>query len=163
MKTAIIYSTTHGSTEKVAKYIAEKLKDTQVDIIRVQKRMKKSINLIDYDKIIIGGSIYLGDIQSVMSKFCDDHFDTLISKPLGLFICGIERELVRQDAELEMAFPKKLFKHAVATAFVGGEIVFDKLNPTQKFVAKNMFKINQSVEFFEYDMMDIFVYQFQSA
>lgn len=163
MKTAIIYSTTQGTTEKVVNYIAEKLKDSEtVDVYKLQKR-KKLINLAQYDRVILGGSIYLGDIQSVMTKFCNDNFDILQTKTLGLFACGIEPELVRQDAELEMAYPKKLFKHAVATAFVGGEIIFEKLNPTQKFIAKNMFKINQSVEFFEYNMMDIFIYQLKSA
>jgi menaquinone-dependent protoporphyrinogen oxidase len=162
MKTAIIYSTTQGTTEKVANYIAEKLNDKDVDIIKLQKR-KKNINLDRYERIILGGSIYLGDIQTVMSKFCNDNFDVLLTKTIGLFACGIERELVRQDSELEMAFPRKLYKHALATAFVGGEIIFDKLNPTQKFISKNMFKINDSVEFFEYNMMDIFIYQLQSV
>lgn len=162
MKTVIIYSTTQGTTEKVVNYIAAKLSDSDVDIIKLQKR-KKNIDFSKYDRVILGGSIYLGDIQPVMTKFCNDNFDVLLTKTLGIFACGIERELIRQDEELEMAFPKKLYKHAVATAFVGGEIVFEKLNPTQKFISKNMFKINDSVEFFLYDMMNIFVSQLLSA
>lgn len=162
MKTAIIYSTTQGTTEKVVNYIAEKLSDSEVEIIKLQKK-KKSIDLSKYDRIILGASIYLGDIQSVMTKFCNDNFDVLLTKNLGIFACGIERELIRQDEELEMAFPKKLYKHAIATAFVGGEIIFEKLNPTQKFISKNMFKINSSAEFFLYDMMDIFISQLLSA
>lgn len=161
MKTAVIYSTKQGTTEKAANYIAEKLEGDDVEIIKLTRR--KSVNIDKYDRIILGGSIYLGDIQSNMTKFCNDNLDVLLTKTIGLFACGIEPEYIRQDGELEMAFPKKLFKHATATAFVGGEIVFDKLNPTQKFITRNMFKINKSVEFFQYYMMDIFVNQLKSA
>lgn len=158
MKTAIIYSTTQGTTEKAATYIAQKLKDDEVTIIKLKKRTR--VNVADYERIILGGSIYLGEIQSVMSKFCNDNFDELLNNPnIGIFVCGIETELIRQDEELEMAFPKKIFQHAAATAFVGGEIIFEKLNPTQKFIAKNMLKVDKSTEFFRYDLMDIFVNQ----
>ena len=161
MKTVIIYSTKQGTTEKAANYIAEKLQGDEVEIIKLTNR--KSININKYDRIILGGSIYLGDIQSVMTKFCNNNMDILLTKTVGLFACGIEQEYIRQDGELEMAFPKELYKHAVAHAFVGGEIVFEKLNPTQKFIAKSMFKIDSSVEFFQYYMMDIFVNQLKSA
>lgn len=161
MKTAIIYSTTHGSTEKIADYIAEKINDGEVTVIRLEKNT--TIDLVSFDRIILGGSVYLGDIQAQMTKFCDDNFDTLKTKNVGLFTCGIEPELIRTDDELEMAFPKKIFNIAVATAFVGGEISFEKLNPTQKFISKNFFKINDSVSFFHYDLIDIFIYQILSA
>lgn len=161
MKTAIIYSTTHGSTEKVAEYISEKINDGEATVIRLEKNSKIDIN--SFDRIILGGSVYLGDIQSQMTKFCEDNIAILETKIVGLFTCGIEPELVRTDDELEMAFPKKLFNHAVATAFVGGEISFEKLNPTQKFISKNFFKIDDSVNFFHFDLVDIFVYQMLSA
>ena len=158
MKTVRIYSTTQGTTEKVAAYIAEKLKEDKVTIVKLKKNTR--VNLSDYDRIILGGSIYLGEIQAVMSKFCNDNFEELLdNENLGIFVCGIETELIRQDEELEMAFPKKIFQHAAATAFVGGEIIFEKLNPTQKFIAKNMLKVDKSIEFFKYDAMDIFVNQ----
>ncbi|VBB43400.1 Flavodoxin [uncultured Paludibacter sp.] len=161
MKTAIIYTTTHGTSEKVAKYIAEKFPEDDVTLIKLKKNTKFSI--FSFDKIILGGSIYLGDIQPIMRRFCNDNFEELLTRTLGLYVCGIEPELVRQDSELEMAFPKKLFKHAVATAFVGGEITFEKLNPTQKFIVKNFLKIKESVDFIHYDLIDIFVYQMLSA
>lgn len=161
MKTAIIFSTTYGSTEKVAKYIAEKLKDDEVKVIRLRKNSK--INIDQFDRIILGGSIYLGEIQPVMIKFCENNMNALLTKNVGLFTCGVEPELVRDDSELEMAFPKKLFNHAVATAFVGGEITIEKLNPSQKFISKSFLKINESVSFIHHDIIDIFVYQILSA
>ncbi|MGC3979086.1 MAG: flavodoxin domain-containing protein [Paludibacteraceae bacterium] len=161
IKTAIIYSTTNGATSNIVKYISDKLTGEEVTIIKLKRNSK--VELAAYDKIILGGSIYLGDIQPVMSRFCNAHLDVLLTKTIGLFLCGIEPELVRQDSQLEMAFPKKLYNHAIATAFVGGEIIFEKLNPTQKFISKNFFKINETTQFIRYDLIDIFVYQMLSA
>lgn len=169
MKIAIIYATTHGTTEKIATYIAEKLTNHiaeknvsyQVELIKLKKNIR--ISIFSYDMIILGGSVYLGDIQQNMTKFCNDNLDELLTRTVGLFVCGMEPELVRQDSELEMAYPIKLYKHALASAFVGGEIVFEKLNPTQKFIVKNFLQIKQPIDVIHYDIIDIFVNQMLSA
>ena len=105
----------------------------------------------------------MGDIQPIVSDFCHKNLDILLTKKIGLFICGIEPELVRQDAELEMAFPRKLYNHAQATAFVGGEINMQMLNASQKFITKSLLGIKESTSFIQYDLIDILIYQMELA
>lgn len=159
MKTAIIYSTTYGTTEKVSNYIAEKLQNKAVQVIELKSTTDFDIS--SFDTVILGASVYLGDIQHVMSSFCEKNLDALLARKIGLFVCGIEPELVRQDAELEMAFPRQLFNHAQATAFVGGEINLDVLNDSQKFITQSLLGIKESTSFIQYDLVDIFIYQME--
>ncbi|MFV0391862.1 MAG: flavodoxin domain-containing protein [Paludibacteraceae bacterium] len=159
MKTAVIYATTHGTVEKVANYIFDKLPDQDIKLVKLEK--DTNIDLASFDNIILGGSIYLGDIQEILSHFCKNNIDLLLTKNIGLFVCGIEPELVRQDAELEMAYPRNLYEHAQATAFVGGEVILEHLNLSQKFIAKTLFKIKKSTSFIHYDLVDVLIYQME--
>lgn len=59
MSTLIAYSTKYGCAEKCAKMISDELKD-RVDLINLRK--ENDVDLQKYDKVIIGGSIYIGKI-----------------------------------------------------------------------------------------------------
>ncbi|MHB9055143.1 MAG: flavodoxin domain-containing protein [Paludibacteraceae bacterium] len=159
LKTAVIYATIQGTTEKAANYIAEKLPEQDIQIFELTKTSE--IDISPFDVIILGGSVYLGDIQPVMIEFCKDNLETLLTKRIGLFVCGIEPDLIRQDAELEMAFPRGLFNHAQATAFIGGEVNLEKLNASQKFISESLLKITESTSFLQYDLIDILIYQME--
>ena len=61
LKTAIIYTTTYGTTEKVANYIAEKLHYKNIDVVELKHNTDFDVS--PYDIVILGASVYLGDIQ----------------------------------------------------------------------------------------------------
>lgn len=75
MKTAILYTTTYGSTEKVANYIAEKLENQEIVLVNLAEN--KNFDFSEFDNIILGGSIYLGDIQPEMFEFCTNNLDEI--------------------------------------------------------------------------------------
>ncbi|MBV1709042.1 MAG: hypothetical protein KMY54_04220 [Erysipelothrix sp.] len=52
MKTAIIYASTYGSTQKVAEVLHSSIKDS--DIFNVKK---ENPNISSYDSVILGSSI----------------------------------------------------------------------------------------------------------
>jgi menaquinone-dependent protoporphyrinogen oxidase len=59
MKTAIIYASKHGTTEKVARAIAEKLRETaNVELFSLKQNFRPNIR--EFDEIILGSSIYMG-------------------------------------------------------------------------------------------------------
>ena len=66
MKTAIIYGTTTGTSRKIAKIIASKLKG---EVITIPVSKAKDACLLKYDFIIIGGSIHSGRIQSSIKSY----------------------------------------------------------------------------------------------
>ena len=85
MKTAIIYYSKHGTTERVAHLIGEKL-SPELEYISLKEFHNPDIQ--GYDRIILGTSIYAGHPGRLMSKFCNKNRAQLEQKIIALFICG---------------------------------------------------------------------------
>lgn len=160
MKTALIFATLHGTTKKAADYIAENLTEDDVTLFSLNE--KQEIDLSKYDKVILGASIHMGIVAAQMKKFCKRNLEQLQSKKLGLFVCGMEPDLDRQVFELEMAFPRELHKTARATAFAGGEFLFEKMNFFQRIIIKKITKSDQNVSQIHYDVLDHFISQMKN-
>ncbi|MEW8957153.1 flavodoxin domain-containing protein, partial [Clostridium sp.] len=86
MKTLIVYASKHGCAEKCALRLSEKLKES-TDIFNIKD--KKNIDFDNYNKIIIGGSIYIGNIQKEVKRFCLDNIEILKNKKIGFYICSM--------------------------------------------------------------------------
>lgn len=136
----IAYSTKHGSTEKCAILLSQKL-NGKVDLYNLKD--KKAIDLSQYDKVIIGGSIHIGKIKKEVSEFCSKNINLLKEKKIGLFVCGMFTE--RADAELNGSFPQELLSNAAAKDFFGGEFIFKKMNPIDRLIVYKVAKVNKDV------------------
>ncbi len=140
MNTLIVYASKYGCTEKCARLIKEELND-QIDLINLKN--VKDINLSNYDKVIIGGSIYIGKIQKEVTEFCSKHLDKLSDKRIGLFICGmVEGEAI--NTELNANFPPELLKIAEVKEYIGGEFLLDKMSFIDKMIVKKISKVTSN-------------------
>jgi len=157
METAIIYYSKHGTTQKVADMLASKLKvyKTFIDL-----NVNKSPKIEKYDSIILGCSIYAGNPNKKMVNFCKENIENLKSKPIGLYVCGMEKEEVKQLEELEKAYPLELLLSAKAKGFLGGEFLFEKMNFFEKMIIKKIAKIDKTVSSINNENIDIFVEEF---
>jgi menaquinone-dependent protoporphyrinogen oxidase len=141
MKTLIAYATKYGCTEKCASRIAEEIKG---DVELLDLRKTPSVNLADFDTVIIGGSVYIGKMQKAVSEFCSRHIGELRNKRLGLFICGMaEGEAI--ETELKASFPAELLERAVAKEFLGGEFLVDSMSFFDRLMVKNAAKVTSNV------------------
>ncbi len=138
MDILIAYGSKHGCTEKCANLLKEEL-DGKVDLINLKDTNK--INLSKYEKVIIGGSIYMGKIQKEVSKFSSKNLEILKEKEIGLFICAMQSEEI-VEKELNENFPKELLDVAKSKESFGGEFIFDKLGFMEKEVVKKVVKVN---------------------
>jgi menaquinone-dependent protoporphyrinogen oxidase len=135
MKTLIIYATTYGFTEKCVHMLKEKL-DGEVDIINIKKR--KISDISGYDKVIIGGSIYMAQIQKEIKAFSNSRLEELLKKEIGLFLCcGFADHF---EAHLNFVFPAQLVEKAKAKECFGGEIIIEKLSFLHKLITKAVSK-----------------------
>lgn len=141
MKTAIIYTSQHGTTQKVAKMIAD-LSKGETTLFNLKK--EKNIPLSAFDQIIIGGSIHAGQIQKRVRRFCETNLETLNSKPLGLFLSCME-ENEKAQMQFDQAYPAQLRDHAQSCKLTGGEVLFEKMNFIEKFLMKKIGKTTESV------------------
>lgn len=141
MKTLIIYSTTHGCTEKSANELKQYLgEDTELSNLKKDTKPR----LEKYERIIVGGSIHAGQIQKRLKVFCNNNMEELISKELGLFICCMEEGETAQK-QLQDAFPKELHKAAKVAACFGGEFNLDKMNFFEKLLVKKIAHIEKNI------------------
>lgn len=141
MQTVIIYSTRHGSTEKIVNKMKQYIGEQHAQSINLKK--VKHIDLDVFSRIVIGGSIHAGVIQKSIRNFCHDHAVELMEKPLALFTCGMNEP--EFDQQILSAFPEMLRNHAKVVKSFSGEFLFDKMNFFQRLLVRKICGIQQSV------------------
>ncbi len=135
MNTLIVYATQYGFTADCAASLKQQL-NGEVTLIDLAKLTAP--NLADYDAVAVGGSIYMGKVQSQVSAFCTAHESELLQKPLGLFLCcGLPQNL---EQTMAASFPESLRKHAKTSGCFGGELRTNRMKPMHKFIANMMQK-----------------------
>jgi menaquinone-dependent protoporphyrinogen oxidase len=139
MKTLILYATKYGSTEKIAKLLAEKIPNCTIQNVKKDNK----INWDEWDSIILGGSIYVGKMQKKITLFCQENEAKILAKKVGLFTCAMNIEAHSQK-EWEQFFSKKLVDNCNVMMCLGGEFQFDKMNFVEKAIVKKVAKISQS-------------------
>ena len=140
MNTLIVFSSKHGCTEKCTDFLAKEL-NNKPDIVNLKSY--KDVNLSLYDKVIIGGSIYMGKVQKEVSEFCLKNLEELKEKNIGLFICGMQ-EGDSINTEINQNFPKELIEMATVIKHFGGEFNFSKMNFFEKLIVKIIAKISSN-------------------
>jgi len=142
MKTAIIYATKHGCTDKCAHTLANELNNNAA---LINLDVSTNVNLDEFNTVIIGGSIHAGSMNRKIKKFIDKNMDMLQSKKTGLFICCMEEEEEKAQEQFKNAFPESLRNKAIAHGYFGGEFNFDKMNFFEKAIIKKIAKTDQNV------------------
>ena len=129
MKTMIIYSTTYEYTKECAETLKEYLLG---EVIVVNATSDVIPQLDEIDNVLIGGSIYMGQIQKNMKEFCASNVTLLKEKRLGLFLCcGLPEKF---EQAMKDAFPDELLKKAIAKECFGGELRTEKMNLIHKII-----------------------------
>ncbi|WP_461612663.1 flavodoxin domain-containing protein [Clostridium sp. Marseille-QA1073] len=140
MKTLIIYGSKHGCTEKCSMILKDKLQG-EVTSINIKNQDIPDIEF--FHNIIIGGSIYIGKIQSEIRNFCFENINILKNKKIGFFICCINRD--NEEMQLNSSFPEELLTHASAVGYFGGEFIFKNMNTLERFIVKKVAKTNKDI------------------
>jgi menaquinone-dependent protoporphyrinogen oxidase len=153
MKTAIIYATKHGCTDKCAQTLANEL-DINTKLFNLETKNK--IDFASFETLIIGGSIHAGMINKKLKSFIDKNLNTLLEKKIGLFLCC----MYEGDKALEQfqnAFPETLRNKAQAHGLFGGELDLEKMTFLEKAIIKKIANVEKSVSNINYSNIKSFV------
>lgn len=135
MKTLIIYSGKHGTTQTCAEKLSTLLKEPAQAISIDQV---KNSDLASCDGLIIGTSVYIGAISKKLKTFCAKHEEILKTKSLGIFVCsGSEASYTEEN--LNRWFPT-LNEQALVKSYFGGVFDFSKMNGIERFIIKQVRK-----------------------
>jgi menaquinone-dependent protoporphyrinogen oxidase len=141
MNIAIIYSSSRGTSEKVAKQIQNGLGADNASLINLKET--KAIDLSLFGTLIIGGSIHAGQMQGRVKTFCKKNMVDLLQKRVALFMVGMNEP--EFENEFNNAFPELLRNHAISSKCVGGEFLFEKMNFFEKLIVKKVSGITRNI------------------
>ena len=146
MKTLILYESKMGFTKKCADYLHTKIIDN--DIYDIEDKKYK---LKDYDRILIGAPIYIGEIEKTTKDFINNNKLLLLEKELGLFCAGMNSE--EFHIAVQDSLPPNIFYHA-DIVHCGGVIDYKRLNLREKFTIWRRLRIRKSQEAEKLDSLD---------
>ena len=118
----VTYATRYGSTEEVARALAESLRESSatVDVLPIPKVRSPE----RYDAIVLGAPLYLGHVHMDARRFLLEHRAALSQVPLAVFFLGPVRndEKDWNGARTQVAHEMSKFPwlHPVAHQIFGG-------------------------------------------
>lgn len=133
MKILILFASKYGGTEKCANLLAKKLKG---DVKIINLKENKPVSLSDYDKIIVGTSIYAGNVQTEVKNFCTNNLNLLMSKPFSLFLSCLTDTKPEIQSYIEKSLPQELVNHASVIDSLGSVFDFSKMNFFERQIIK---------------------------
>lgn len=138
MKTIIVYSTKYDFTKERVHEIAAAL-ESDVKMVNISE--EKPPSLESFDAVILGGSVFMGQINKTLKAFCVENEAILNSKKLGLFLsCGLPDNV---DTHFSNAYPQSLLDHATAKVNLGGELRLNQMSFGDKMITKMMIKATE--------------------
>ncbi len=138
MKTLIVYATTYGFTKDCVEELKKLLKGEALAINIGKDQIPP---LKEFDQIVVGGSIYMGQLHKKLKEFCVAQQQQLHGKRLALFLCcGLPDNF---EQALNSTFPKELLEQAITTECFGGELRINQMNFAHKMMTKLMKKAQE--------------------
>ena len=159
MRTAIVYASKHGTTEKVARQIQEELGEDKAQLFNLKNNPK--FDLSHFEQVILGGSIHAGQIQKRVKDFYQQNAPELLDKRLGLFLCCMHEE--EAENQFKNAYPEMLRNHALSSKIMGGEFRFDKMNFFERAIVKKIAGISESVSKIDASKIQEFVEEMKNG
>ncbi|MEI6602681.1 MAG: flavodoxin domain-containing protein [Clostridia bacterium] len=129
MKNVIIYGSNYGYTEDCAEKLAAQLEGETV-LLNAKRQKIESVQ--EYDRVIIGSSVYMGQIHKEVKETCEKILLEVDGKKIGIFLCGGLPQ--NYELVLKVSFPEQMVDQAVATDFFGGEFRKDKMKLGHKLI-----------------------------
>ena len=136
MNKVIVYASKYGTTQECATKLSELMED--VNLLDVEKN---KVDLSLYETVILGSSIYAGQIRPKMREFIEENLTELSEKNLGIFVCGANEEEI--DNAVENNFGE-LASKAKSIGHFGYKYDFDKMKFFEKLIIKKIAKVKAS-------------------
>lgn len=86
-KALLLYSTREGQTKKILHFIEKRLSDFECDFIDLHS--VESVDLNQYDKVLIGASIRYGHLNKKLYKFIERNLNALIESKAAFFCVNL--------------------------------------------------------------------------
>jgi menaquinone-dependent protoporphyrinogen oxidase len=155
MKTLILYASKYGAAEEIARRIAQKMDGSVVYDLK-----QGSIPpLEDFDCIILGSSVYAGNIRKEAKAFVAKNAAELGEKTVGLFISGLGTDI----NVFSKAYPPGFADKAKAKSLLGGIFDPQKCSGPERFIIKMVSKLTEYTDSIDDETIDRFIATIKEA
>ncbi len=135
MKILVLYSSQTGTTQEIAKFMAQELVKAghQADLMQVDKAK----NLNAYDAMIIGAPVYIGKWKADAQTFVKDHANILKEIPHAYFMVGTSFNGKASPAEMRAILAKvREISPPVSEGKFMGRLDYSRLNFFQRTISR---------------------------
>ncbi len=158
MNTLIIYATKNGSVKEVAELIKKRTVGN-VKIVNVHEEKIEDIS--KYDNILIGSSIYFGQIDRKIKNFIFLHRPEILQRKFGIFILAGEPKQDVLERQIKDAIPNDLYTKAEIVSVIGSEIKLKKFSWIVRLILKYVRKVKNSYKDIDNDKITDFAERFK--
>jgi menaquinone-dependent protoporphyrinogen oxidase len=134
VKVLIAYRSKYGTTESCAKALSGRI---TAETTLADFRVGGMPDVLGFDVVLVGGSIYGGRIQREVTSFCEGRGELLLKRKIGLFLCCLSQGEHAKE-QLQTAFPEWLAAHAFACSLFGGDLHYDRLTLLDKLLVRGL-------------------------
>ncbi len=145
MKVLILYDTKHGFTKKCARYLNDKLSESCI------YELSEIFDILEFDKILLGSYIYMGEISRKAVDFLKTHRKILLKKELGIFCSALDKNDYLNA--LQKSLEPEIFYHA-KIVLPGGSVKLEELNFFDKRKLKKRINVTENTEEFYPNILD---------
>ena len=136
MNKVIVFASKYGFTKECSQKLSNLMGN-----VNMMQLGKESVDVASYDTVILGTSVYAGQIRPEMKKFIESNQEELKKKELGIFICGADEDQI--DETLKRNFGE-LLNYAKEVSRFGYEFNLDKLKFFEKLIVKKIAKVSSN-------------------
>ena len=134
MKILIAYTSKHGTTEECVQRLQQHLHGLDVTLKNLAQAPSPS--LVEYDIVVVGGSVQFGKFHPALRLFLKENLEVLKQKRLALFLCcGLAHEYEYYE---EVLFAKELRAAAFQMLYFGGSLRTDGLPFLDKLLVRHL-------------------------
>ena len=147
MKTIVLYDTKYGFTEKCARYLYEKLEESDI------RKLNDDYNINDYDRIFLGTYIDDGEVSAKTRDFLKQHKSKLLNKKLGIFCSALDKNdylnALQKSLDPEIFYNSKI-------VLPGGKVNLEELSFLEKRrIRKRINVVENTEEFHPYKLDEL--------
>lgn len=120
MNYLVIYASKYGITEKAVEILRRKILEAGNHKVTTVNIKKCNVPKLDsFDFVVLGSSIYIGNINKRLKQYIEDNRVVLLNKRTGVFICGSAPTPEAVEKEMKLSIEKKVLENAEARSFFG--------------------------------------------
>ncbi len=158
MNTLIIYATKNGSVKEVAQLIKRELVG-KVKLVNAHDEIIKDVT--EFDNIMIGSSIYFGQIDRKIKNFIFLNRPEILKKKFGFFIMAVEPNKEMLIKQVHNALSNDLIDKAETISVIGSQIKLKKFSWIVRIILRYFRNIKCSYKDIDKEKISEFVKKFQ--